>query len=137
MASPSAMAAPATAEEIRAVNERYHDGAAEGYDAKWGIDFGEIGRAQVVGKVGKALGRSPDRYARALEIGAGTGYFTLNLLQAGVVEKAVCADISPGMLETLAANARALEVDVETVVTDAEALPFADQSFDLVLGHAV
>jgi SAM-dependent methyltransferase len=137
MASPSAMAAPATAEEIRAVNERYHDGAAHGYDAKWGIDFGEIGRGQVLGKVRKALGHRPERYARALEIGAGTGYFTLNLLQAGVVVDAVCTDISPGMLETLAANARALQLDVETVVTDAEALPFADESFDLVLGHAV
>ena len=137
MASPSAMAPPATAEEIRAVNERYHDGAAEGYDAKWGIDYGETGRGQVLGKVRKALGRSPDRYARALEIGAGTGYFTLNLLQAGVVGEAVCTDISPGMLDTLAANARALALDVETVVTDAEALPFADRSFDLVLGHAV
>ncbi len=51
------MAAPATAEEIRDVNTRYHDGAAAGYDAKWGIDFGEIGQAQVLGKLRKALGR--------------------------------------------------------------------------------
>jgi hypothetical protein len=36
--------ASATAEEIRAVNTSYHDGAAAGYDAKWGIDYGEVGR---------------------------------------------------------------------------------------------
>jgi hypothetical protein len=47
--------APATAEEIRDVNTRYHDGAAADYDAKWGIDFGEIGRTQVLGKLRKAL----------------------------------------------------------------------------------
>ena len=77
------MTAPATAEEIRDVNTRYHDGAASGYDAKWGIDYGESGQAQVVGKLAKALGERPGPYARSLEIGAGTGYFTLNLLRAG------------------------------------------------------
>ena len=53
------MAAPPTAEQIREVNTRYHDVAAGEYDAKWGIDFGEIGRNQVLGKVRKLLGRNP------------------------------------------------------------------------------
>ena len=128
--------ASATADEIRAVNASYHDGAAAGYDAKWGIDYGGIGREQVLGKVRKALGGLPS-FGRALEIGAGTGYFSLNMLQAGVIAHAVCTDISPGMLETLRANARRLDLDVETVVCDAEQLPFADESFDLVFGHAV
>ena len=48
--------ASATADEIRSVNASYHDGAAAGYDAKWGIDYGEVGRQQVLGKVRKALG---------------------------------------------------------------------------------
>lgn len=128
--------ATATAAEIRAVNASYHDGAAAGYDAKWGIDYGEIGRQQVLGKVRKALGELRV-YDRALEIGAGTGYFSLNLLQAGVIGEAVCTDISPGMLATLEDNARRLELDVETVACDAEQLPFEDASFDLVFGHAV
>jgi SAM-dependent methyltransferase len=129
--------APASAEEIRDVNTRYHDVAAEGYDAKWGIDFGDIGHGQVLGKVAKALGRAPGRYAHSLEIGAGTGYFSLNLLTAGVVAEATCTDISPGMLATLRANARRLDVPVHTAIADAERLPFEDASFDLVLGHAV
>src|SRR5687768_9283331 len=41
------------------------------------------------------------------------------------------------MLATLAAHARRLGLEVETVVTGAERLPFADASFDLVFGHAV
>ena len=126
------------ADEIRDVNTRYHDVAADSYDAKWGIDFGEIGQQQVLGKLRKLLGPELDGgYGRSLEIGAGTGYFTLNMLQAGVVREATCTDISPGMVSTLAANARRLGLDVRTARAEAESLPFPDQSFDLVLGHAV
>src|SRR3954451_780738 len=133
-----AMPAPATAtaEEIRSVNTRYHDGAAAGYDAKWGIDYGEVGRHQVLTKVAKALGAAGP-FGRSLEVGAGTGYFSLNMLQAGFVGDAVCTDISPGMLEALQANARRLDLDVATVACDAEELPFEDDSFDLIFGHAV
>jgi ubiquinone/menaquinone biosynthesis C-methylase UbiE len=126
-----------TAEEIRDANTRYHDVAADHYDSKWGIDFGDLGLNQVTAKVRKALGSEPGHFARSLEIGSGTGYFTLNLLRAGVIGQATCSDISPGMLETLAANAERLGLDVKTEPADAERLPFADDSFDLVLGHAV
>lgn len=126
-----------SAEEIRDVNTRYHDVAADHYDAKWGIDFGDVGQSQVLAKVGKALGGDAPRFGRSLEIGSGTGYFTLNLMLAGIVEKATCTDISPGMLSALAANAKRLGLDVETVPTDAESLPFEDESFDLVMGHAI
>ncbi len=131
------MAAPATAEAIRDVNTRYHDAAAEHYDTKWGVDYGDIGRAQVRGKLHKLLGKPLPSFGRSLEIGAGTGYFTLNMLQDGVVREATATDISPGMLDALQANAARIGVEVETVGCDAEALPFDDESFDLVLGHAV
>ena len=49
------MAAPIAPDEILDVNRRYHDVAAEDYDAKWGISFGDIGRRQVLGKVAKLL----------------------------------------------------------------------------------
>ena len=132
------MEALLSADEIRDVNTRYHDVAADGYDSKWGIDFGEIGQGQVMGKMRKLLGSELDRgYDRSLEIGAGTGYFSLNLLQAGVVSEATCTDISPGMVTTLAGNAQRLGLQVRTARADAESLPFSDESFDLVLGHAV
>ena len=131
------MTAPPTAEEIREVNVRYHDVAATEYDTKWGIDFGEIGEAQVLGKLRKALGGHTGPWQRSLEVGAGTGYFTLNFLRAGVVREATCIDISPGMLDALETNARRLGLDVRTQACDAEALPFEDGSFDLVFGHAV
>ena len=127
------------ADEIRDVNTRYHDVAAESYDSKWGIDFGEVGQAQVVGKLRKLLGSTAlERgFDRSLEVGAGTGYFSLNLLRAGIVRDATCTDISPGMVRTLAANAERLGLTVNSLRADAESLPFGAAGFDLVLGHAV
>ena len=128
----------ATAEHIKDVNTRYHDAAAHEYDAKWGIDFGDTGKEQVGQKLAKALGQRPgERFGRGLEIGSGTGYFSLNLMQMGTIEELTATDISAGMLKRLAATAAGLGLEVETVRTEAEELPFADESFDLVFGHAV
>jgi ubiquinone/menaquinone biosynthesis C-methylase UbiE len=129
----------ATPEHIKDVNTRYHDAAAEEYDAKWGIDFGEVGQRQVRLKLVKALGGLDGRrFGDALEIGSGTGYFSLNLVQLGVIERLTATDISPGMLKRLEATAEELGLrGVSTAVTDAETLPFAEESFDLVFGHAV
>jgi ubiquinone/menaquinone biosynthesis C-methylase UbiE len=130
--------ASATPGRIKDANLRYHDAAAAGYDAKWGIDFGPIGQEQVRAKVAKALGGWPESaFGEALEIGSGTGYFSLNLLQLGLIGRLVATDISPGMLGELAATAERLGLDLETEATDAEDLPFEDGSFDLVFGHAV
>jgi SAM-dependent methyltransferase len=131
-------AATATPERIRDVNTRYHDAAASTYDAKWGIDFGPIGQDQVAAKLAKALGEAPARaFGDALEIGAGTGYFSLNLLQLGTVERVTATDISQGMLDSLTATGRRLGLEVRAVRADAERLPFDDADFDLLFGHAV
>jgi SAM-dependent methyltransferase len=123
---------------IRDVNTRYHDVTADDYDSKWGIDFGPVGQGQVRAKFVKAFGgQVPATFGDALEIGAGTGYFTLNLLQQGAIDRATATDLSPGMLESLSRNAADLGLEVNTVVTDAERLPFENESFDLVFGHAV
>jgi SAM-dependent methyltransferase len=132
------VSAPGSPERIKEVNERYHDAAAASYDSKWGIDFGGVGQEQVIGKLRKALGRQPEAaFEDALEIGSGTGYFTLNLLQAGLIERATATDISPGMLATLEENASRLGLEVRTAAAEAETLPFPDESFDVVYGHAV
>jgi ubiquinone/menaquinone biosynthesis C-methylase UbiE len=125
------------AQDIRTANTRYHDLAAESYDAKWGISYDAEGGRQVVGKLRKALGAEPTHYPRALEIGAGTGYFLLNLMRAGLVDEGVATDISPGMLEVLSATAGRLGLEVDTAACEASSLPFEDESFDLVVGHAV
>jgi ubiquinone/menaquinone biosynthesis C-methylase UbiE len=128
----------ATPAHIKDVNTRYHDAAAEEYDAKWGIDFGATGQRQVRLKLDKALGGlGGEVFGDALEIGSGTGYFSLNLLQLGTIEHLTATDISPGMLQRLADTAAALGLEAETVATEGEELPFEDESFDLVFGHAV
>jgi ubiquinone/menaquinone biosynthesis C-methylase UbiE len=128
----------ATPEHIKDVNTRYHDAAADEYDAKWGIDFGDTGQEQVRQKLVKALGgRDGQSFGAGLEIGSGTGYFSLNLLQLGAIESLTATDISAGMLKRLATTAEGLGLEVETAQTEAEELPFEDESFDLVFGHAV
>lgn len=131
------MAAPATAEEIHEVNVRYHDLAAEHYDAKWGIDYGQLGQSQVTAKLAKALGGRLGRYERGLEIGAGTGYFGINLALAGAIDDYTATDISPGMLGVLEKTAATVGVEVATACTEAGDLPFDDESFDIVFGHAI
>jgi ubiquinone/menaquinone biosynthesis C-methylase UbiE len=128
----------AAAERIRDANVRYHDAAAASYDAKWGINLGATGQAQVRAKLEKALGGWPgEPFEHGLEIGAGTGYFCLNLVQLGVLDRATATDISDGMLDALRRSASDRDLAVDAIRADAERLPFEDASFDLVFGHAV
>ena len=129
----------ATPDHIKDVNTRYHDAAAGEYDAKWGIDFGATGQEQVRLKLAKALGGRIDErgFGDGLEVGSGTGYFSLNLLQLGVIQRLTATDISPGMLQRLSTTAERLGLSARTIATEAEELPFEDQSFDIVFGHAV
>ncbi|HEV7918226.1 MAG TPA: methyltransferase domain-containing protein [Solirubrobacterales bacterium] len=126
-------------EEIKEANIVYHDAAADEYDAKWGIDYGPIGRSQVELKTQKVLGKNPGTFARGLEIGTGTGYFSLNMMQNGLLDQVVCTDISEGMLRVVERSAEKLGFGdrVTTLHTEAERFPFEDESFDIVFGHAV
>ena len=86
-----------------------------------------------------ARARRPRRCARSLEIGAGTGYFTLNLLRAGRDRRGdLHRHLARACSRTLQRQrASASGSRCATEPADAERLPFADASFDLVLGHAV
>ncbi|MFZ4510563.1 MAG: class I SAM-dependent methyltransferase [Candidatus Nanopelagicales bacterium] len=121
----------------KVANIVYHDWEASTYDEKWSISYDE-----------RCISYARDRYVhiagdggwpaqRMLEIGAGTGFFTLNLMQAGLAQSAVVTDISQGMVDVAVRNGRTLGLDVTGQAADAEALPFADGEFDLVIGHAV
>lgn len=126
------MARPAL--DPKTANELYHDAAAASYDAKWAIGFDPPSQLYVRQRAERMLPRS--RYERVLEVGTGTGFFLLNMWQAGFVGEAHATDISAGMLEVCEANAGMLGCAIETRPADAERLPYEDHTFDLVVGHA-
>jgi len=69
--------------------------------------------------------------ARALDLGCGAGHLSFAL--APLVAELVALDPAPRMLATVAAAARERGLEqIRTVEASAEALPFADASFDLV-----
>jgi ubiquinone/menaquinone biosynthesis C-methylase UbiE len=115
----------------------YHDWEAETYDAKWSISFDERCIDYARDRFVAVAGDQGWPYGRALEIGAGTGFFSLNLRQAGVLDEVHVSDLSPGMVEAAQANARRLGFEIDGRVGDAEDLPYGDGEFDLVVGHAV
>jgi ubiquinone/menaquinone biosynthesis C-methylase UbiE len=135
----------ASAAEVRRAHEDnklaqvlYHDWEAQTYDDKWSISFDERCIAYARDRFEAIVGELPaSPYGTALELGAGTGFFSLNLRQAGILDEVHVTDLSPGMVEAARANAEKLGFSVEGRVADAERIPYDDNTFDLVVGHAV
>jgi SAM-dependent methyltransferase len=137
----------ATAEQVEAARHDsklaqvlYHDWEAETYDEKWSISYDQrcIDYARDCFDAiapEEVLRDLP--YDRALELGCGTGFFLLNLIQAGVARRGSVTDLSPGMVKVATRNGRALGLDIDGRVADAEGIPYDDDTFDLVVGHAV
>ena len=134
----------ATAEEVTAAlsdtklaQVLYHDWEAETYDEKWSISYDERCIDYARGRFDAVADDQPLPYERAMELGCGTGFFLLNLMQSGVAKKGSVTDLSPGMVKVALRNAEHLGLDVDGRVADAEKIPYDDDTFDLVVGHAV
>jgi ubiquinone/menaquinone biosynthesis C-methylase UbiE len=115
----------------------YHDWEAETYDAKWSISFDQRCIDYARDRFVTIAGETGWPYPRSLEVGCGTGFFSLNLKQAGVLDRCSVTDVSSGMVEATRRNAARLGFTVEGRVAGAERLPYDDGTFDLVVGHAV
>jgi ubiquinone/menaquinone biosynthesis C-methylase UbiE len=115
----------------------YHDWEAATYDDKWSISFDQRCIDYARDRFTAIAGTGGWPYGRSLEIGAGTGFFSLNLRQAGVLSEIHLTDISGGMVAAAQANAARLGLEIDGRVADAERLPYPNSTFDLVLGHAV
>ncbi|MEO8814681.1 MAG: class I SAM-dependent methyltransferase [Mycobacterium sp.] len=140
----------ATAEQVEAAwrdsklaQVLYHDWEAESYDEKWSISYDQRcidyarGRFDAIVPASKRRSTGEPFYDRALELGCGTGFFLLNLIQAGVARRGSVTDLSPGMVKVATRNGQALGLDIDGRVADAEGIPYDDDTFDLVVGHAV
>ena len=124
-------------DDPKLANILYHDWEASTYDDKWAISYDDRCINFVRDRFVNVAGPVAQPYERSLEIGAGTGFFTLNLMLAGVIGHGTVTDLSPRMVDVALRNGRDLDLAVDGVTTDAEDLPFPDDSFDLVCGHAV
>ena len=131
--------APATAEEIRDVNTRYHDGGGRRLRRQVGhrLRRRSAGRRSSA-SCARRSARGAAASTRSLEIGAGTGYFSLNLLRAGVVgARDVHRHLARDARRAAAPTPSASASTWRPCACDAEDLPFEDGRFDLVFGHAV
>lgn len=80
-------------------------------------------------------GLQNDEPQKILDVGTGSGIMAFLLAQLG--HDVTGIDLSSGMLEQARNNAAALKLDVRFEQSDAEKLPFADQSFDAVVNRIV
>jgi SAM-dependent methyltransferase len=134
---PSAEQVEAARRDPKLANVLYHDWEAGTYDEKWSISYDERCIDYAAGRFRLVAGSDGWPYGRALELGSGTGFFLLNLMQAGVAARGSVTDLSPGMVRVALRNAATLGLDVDGRVADAERIPYGDETFDLVVGHAV
>jgi SAM-dependent methyltransferase len=98
----------------------------------WSLgDFARAGAEQVI--VGELLCRAIDVHPgeRVLDVAAGSGNAALAAARRGA--RVTATDFVPQLLQTAARRAEAEGLELETREADAQALPFADGAFDVVL----
>lgn len=118
----------------KTLNALVHDREAAFYDERFAISFdGRIGR-EVGRELERVLGALP-RVSKALDLACGTGWAAIGLRVAGIADEVHACDLSSRMLERCEANASAVGAEVRLALCDAERLPYAGGSFELVVAR--
>ena len=137
MSQPTAADIERAWDDPKLANILYHDWEAGTYDEKWSISFDDRCVNYAVDRFRHIAGEDGWPYGEALELGCGTGFFMLNLILGGVIANGHVTDLSQGMVDVALRNAGNLDIALEGRMADAESIPYPDDSFDLVVGHAV
>jgi ubiquinone/menaquinone biosynthesis C-methylase UbiE len=137
MTQPTAADIERAWDDPKLANILYHDWEAGTYDEKWSISFDDRCINYAADRFRHAAGDTGWPYREALELGCGTGFFMINLVLGGVIEQGHVTDLSQGMVDVALRNASSAGIALEGRMADAESIPYPDDSFDLVVGHAV
>jgi len=115
----------------------YHDWESRTYDEKFSISYDQRCIDYARDRFRKVVPEGAG-FGRVLEVGAGTGFFVINLALAGCLDGAELSatDISQGMLDVCERNGAEHGLEIATRQGDAESLPYDDETFDLIIGHA-
>lgn len=118
-------------------NRKYWTGRAEGYSAvnqeELRTSQREVWRGELKSHIERQFPNRDAASIRVLEIGTGPGFFAILLAELGYDVTAV--DLTPAMLEEAKKNAGALAEKITFLEMNAEALDFADHSFDVILSR--
>ncbi len=101
----------------------------------WGLgDYPHVADA-IVGDMGAILVQACEVGPgdRVLDVAAGTGNAAIPAARAGA--RVVASDLTPALLEAGQAKAAPEDLDLTWAEADAEALPYADGEFDVVLSN--
>jgi SAM-dependent methyltransferase len=118
---------------VDALREQYKDGANLSARVRLHARF-STNRYGIFRWIFDCVAAAPT--ARILELGTGTALFwTQNADRIPSGWRATLSDFSPGMIAEARARLEAVPHQFEYLQTDAQALPFADRSFDAVIAN--
>ena len=125
------MSALSDAKQTKSAVREYFDADADGYlSAYTGTGPDEVRTTVFLERRELVMRMTPPRPGRVLDVGAGPGVFTRQLLERG----ASCAVVDVS-LQMIAAARRQFPdaLDAKFIVGDVDRLPFADGAFDVAL----
>lgn len=102
-------------------------------------DFGTVRKNELENEMGQKWLREIERllpekdHLRILDVGTGTGFFAVLLAQTGHQVEGI--DLTPAMLEEAKSLAAQRNLDIVFREMDAQALSYAEESFDVVLSR--